>query len=50
MVAIGGQIVNNFSDLNSYLVFQASVGETVDVTVLRAGKTVVLPLTLGERL
>ncbi|MCA9933295.1 MAG: trypsin-like peptidase domain-containing protein [Ardenticatenaceae bacterium] len=49
VIAIDGQTVNNFSDLNSYLVFHANVGDTVDVVVLRDGETVVLPLTLGER-
>lgn len=49
VVAIDDQVVNNFSDLNSYLVFHAVVGQTINVTVLRNGKQVVLPLTLGAR-
>jgi 2-alkenal reductase len=49
VIAIDGQPVNNFDDLNSYLVFHTSVGQTVELTVLRDGETVVLPLTLGAR-
>lgn len=49
IVAIDGQPINNFSDLNSYLVFHTSVGQTIDLTVLRDGREIVLPLTLGER-
>jgi len=46
---IDDQEINNFSDLNSYLVFHTMVGQTIDITVLRDGEVVVLPLTLGAR-
>lgn len=49
VVQIDDQPIRNFADLNSYLVFYASVGQTIEVTVLRNGRTVVLPLMLGER-
>jgi len=49
VVALDDQPINNFSDLNSYLVFETSVGQTIDITVLRDGAELVLPLTLGER-
>jgi S1-C subfamily serine protease len=41
--------VDDFSDLNSYLVFHTTVGQTIQVTVLRDGEPIVLPLTLGAR-
>jgi 2-alkenal reductase len=49
IVAIDDQQVNDFSDLNSYLVFHTTVGQTIDVTVLRDGETTTLPLTLEAR-
>jgi S1-C subfamily serine protease len=49
IVAINGETINDFSDLNSYLVFRASVGDTITVTVLRAGSFLDLLLTLGAR-
>ncbi len=49
IVKLDDQQVNNFSDLNSYLVFHTTVGQTIELTVLRDGDTVVLPLTLGAR-
>ena len=49
VIAIDGQPVGEFSDLNAYLVFHSSPGQTVDLTVLRDGEQVVLPLTLAER-
>jgi serine protease Do len=48
-VAIDGQPVHDFQDLISYLVFETQVGQTVEVTVLRSGQEVTLPVTLGER-
>ncbi len=49
IVAIDDQPVKSFADMNSYLVFHTTVGQTIDVTVLRNGQEVVLPLVLGER-
>ena len=49
IIEIDGQSIRNFADLNSYLVFQASVGQTIDITVLRGNQRVTIPLTLGER-
>jgi 2-alkenal reductase len=49
IVEIDGQPIRNFSDLNSYLVFQASVGQTIEITALRGNERVTIPLTLGER-
>ena len=49
VVAIDGRPIVDFSDLNSYLVFHTRVGQTIEITVLRNGERVVLPLTLGAR-
>jgi 2-alkenal reductase len=49
IVAINGQPVNETADLISYLVFNAAVGQTVELTVLRDGQTTSVPLTLGAR-
>ena len=49
VIEIDGQPIRNFSDLNSYLVFQTSVGQTIEITVLRDNEEVTIPLTLGER-
>lgn len=49
VVEIDGQQINSFSDLNSYLVFHTTAGQTIQVTVLRNGERVTVPLTLGAR-
>ena len=49
IVAIDERVIDNFSDLNGFLVLEAEVGQTIDLTVIRGDETVVVPLTLGER-
>lgn len=49
VIAINGQPINDFSDLNSYLVYDSSAGQTIELTVLRDGEPVNLSLTLGLR-
>jgi 2-alkenal reductase len=49
IVTIDDREINSFSDLNSYLVFHTVVGQTIELTVLRDGEAVVLPLTLSAR-
>ncbi len=49
VIAIDGQPVKNFDDLNAYLVFHTQVGQTVTLTVLRNEKPVQVQLTLGAR-
>lgn len=49
VVAVDGQPVNNFNDLNSYLVFDTQPGQTVELTVVRDGREIAVPLTLGSR-
>ena len=46
---INGQQVKTSDELLSYLVFETTAGDTVELTVLRDGEEVLLPLTLGER-
>ncbi|MCP4422132.1 MAG: trypsin-like serine protease [Chloroflexi bacterium] len=49
ITAINGQAVKNSDELLSYLVFETAVGDTVELTLIRDGKEILLPLTLGER-
>ena len=49
LVAINGQPIADFNDLISFLVKNTSVGQEVTVTVLRDGKEVDLPVTIGPR-
>ncbi|MGC9522812.1 MAG: S1C family serine protease [Anaerolineae bacterium] len=49
IVAIDGQPIQTFSDLNSYLVLETEVGQTLELTVLRGDERITLPLTLGAR-
>ena len=49
VIAIDGQAVSNFRDLNSYLVFHTAAGQQIQLTVVRNGFTVPVALTLGAR-
>jgi len=49
IVAIDNQAIGDFQDLNRYLVFNTSPGQTIQLSVLRDGQTQTVPLTLGER-
>ena len=49
IIAIDEEPINNFADLNSYLVFHTAVGDTIEVSVLRDGQIIDLPLTLESR-
>jgi 2-alkenal reductase len=49
IIAVDGTPVKNFAELNSYLVFHSSPGQTVELTVLRPDGEVSLLLTLGAR-
>lgn len=49
VVAIDGRPVNSFNDLNSYLVFNTAPGQAIELTVLRDGEQLTVPLTLGAR-
>lgn len=49
VIAIDGQPIVDFSDMNSYLVFHTQPGQTIELTVLRGGEELVIPVTLGAR-
>jgi 2-alkenal reductase len=49
VIQIDDEVINNFADLNSYLVFHTTPGQVIQVTVLRGAQRLTLPLTLGER-
>ena len=49
IIAINEIPVRNFADLNSYLVFSTTIGQSIELTALRNGQTISLPVVLGER-
>ena len=49
IVAINDEPVLDTESLIAYLVFDTRVGETVELTVIRDGETIELPMTLGAR-
>jgi 2-alkenal reductase len=49
IIAVDGTEVISSDDLIAYLVFEAQVDQTVDLTVIRDDEEMVVPLTLGER-
>ena len=49
IVAIDGQPVQDTEELIAYLVFNTEVDQTVNLSVIRDGETVIIPLTLGAR-
>lgn len=49
IVAVDGQDINSPDDMISYLVFETSVGQTINLTVLRGDEEITIPLTLAER-
>lgn len=49
VIAIDDNPVQDFGDLNSYLVFHTKVGQTVKLTVIRDDRETTLSLTLGTR-
>jgi 2-alkenal reductase len=49
IVAIDGQLIQDTEELIAYLVFNTEVDQTVNLSVIRDGETVIVPLTLGAR-
>ena len=49
IVAVDGRPVIQYDDLISYLVTQKGAGDTIVLTVIRAGQKQDIPLTLGKR-
>jgi 2-alkenal reductase len=49
LIAIDGNKLIDFGDLVSYLVSSTEPGQVVELTIIRDGETIQVPLTLGER-
>ncbi|MFN2222288.1 MAG: trypsin-like peptidase domain-containing protein [Chloroflexota bacterium] len=49
IVAIDGEPILDTESLIAYLVFHTEVGQTIDLSVIRGGETISVPLTLGAR-
>lgn len=49
IIAVDGIEIKDFSELMSYLVLKTSVGDEIVLTVIRSGKTMEIPVTLGQR-
>jgi 2-alkenal reductase len=49
IVAIDNQAIADFQDLNRYLVFNTAPGQTIQLSILREGQNITVPLVLGER-
>ncbi len=49
IIAVDGIEIKDFSELMSYLVLNTSVGDQITLTIIRSGKTMDVPVTLGQR-
>ncbi len=49
IIAIDDRPISSFADLNTYLAFYTTIGQTINVTVLRDGAETSVPVTLGPR-
>lgn len=49
IIAVDGIEIKDFSELMSYLVLNASVGDDIVLTIIRSGKTMDVTVTLGQR-
>lgn len=49
ITAVDGQSIRNFSDLLTYLVTNKSPGDALDLTILRDGQELIIPVELGKR-
>jgi S1-C subfamily serine protease len=49
IVDIDGRRIDDFADLNGYLICHTRVGQTIQIAALRQGECVVVSLRLGER-
>jgi S1-C subfamily serine protease len=49
IIAVDGEPMNKPQDLIAYLETETRVGDTIQVTIIRDGEELTLPLTLGER-
>jgi S1-C subfamily serine protease len=48
IVAVDGEPVKNLQDLTVYLEMETTIGETVELTIIRDGQELVVPATLAE--
>ena len=48
-MGIDDQLVNEFDNLLSYIVQKTAVGDTINLTVLRNGEQIQVPVTLEAR-
>ena len=49
ITAVNDEPVSTSDELLSYLVFETQPGDTINLTIIRDGEEMVVPLTLGER-
>jgi S1-C subfamily serine protease len=49
IIAIDGEPVNSFEELTVYLETETTVGDTVELTIIRDGREQTVPVTLEER-
>ena len=49
IIAVDGRPIASSDDLISYLVFNTEVGQTINLTIIRDGQQLDVPLTLGQR-
>lgn len=49
ILKLDGREIKDFNDLNAYLVFHTTVGQTVNFTIWRNGAEMTIPVTLGKR-
>lgn len=49
ILRVNGMPIKSSDELISFLTFETQIGETIELTIWRDGREVVVPLTLGER-
>jgi 2-alkenal reductase len=49
ILGVNNKPIKSSDELISFLTFETQIGETIELTVWREGREVVVPLTLGER-
>jgi 2-alkenal reductase len=49
ILGVNGRPIKSSDELISILTFETQIGETIELTIWRDGKELVVPLTLGER-
>jgi 2-alkenal reductase len=49
IIAVDGQPIANSDDLIGYLVFETEVGQTINLTIIRNGEQMTVPLILEQR-